>query len=282
MNNENRWENKLSERVRDFQHTKPLDESKMQAFFDKKDQEDQGEHYEVKNPTSFRWIKVAASIVLLFVAGWGILSLNEVTVDTGAGQLAETTLPDGSLIKLSYESEVSFNKLSWFFSRDVQLIGQSYFEVEKGSKFSVISNHGTTSVLGTKFSVRTLSYTYEVKCFEGRVAVNSGQESRELTQGEGVLIDKEMAPQDLTFTSSEPDWMRDEMTFNNSRLALVFSEMERVFDIEFVGDSEVKNEIYSGFFPTNNLDLALKLVLEPFEITYEKNGRKVEIKEKEK
>lgn len=62
------------------------------------------------------------------------------------------TLPDGSVVRLNSVSRLSYKPLGWYFSRSAELSGEAFFEVEKGSKFTIYSMLGSTSVLGTSFN----------------------------------------------------------------------------------------------------------------------------------
>jgi transmembrane sensor len=117
-------------------------------------------------------LAVAASIILL--AGiFSILRFYTTTVYSPAGQHLSHVLPDGSIVKLNAESEITYKPLWWRFVREVEFEGEAYFEVEKGKKFSVASSMGTTEVLGTSFNIYSRGEEYNVTCITGQVMVIS-------------------------------------------------------------------------------------------------------------
>ena len=97
---------------------------------------------------SWMW-KIAASIVLLLVAGWTFYQMQHVEVRTQRAMQITHILPDGSSAELNAGSTIEYNKLTWKLSRNLKLDGEAFFEVEKGRSFSVSSTQGTTRISGS-------------------------------------------------------------------------------------------------------------------------------------
>ncbi len=93
-------------------------------------------------------------------------------------------LSDGSQVKLFPNSimDVDYGK----GERIVRLDGEGFFNVEKGVPFNVITPNGQVSVLGTSFNVNSRKSGIDVKCFTGKVKVETSSNSATLTKGEGV------------------------------------------------------------------------------------------------
>ena len=79
------------------------------------------------------------------------------------------TLPDNSIVTLRGGSELSYAPYWWFADRSLQFEGEAFFDVEKGSSFTVQSDNGVTQVLGTSFSIYANDENYEVFCKTGKV-----------------------------------------------------------------------------------------------------------------
>jgi len=58
-------------------------------------------------------------------------------------------------VVLNSKSTISFNKTDWKNNRQLTLDGEAYFKVEKGSTFTVNTNNGSVTVLGTQFNVNS-------------------------------------------------------------------------------------------------------------------------------
>lgn len=267
------WSKKVGDKLKGYNYDRPFDEGKMQAFFDKREED--------ANPSkspSRKWIMMAAAVSFLILATWGVHFSNGVTKTTQAGEIASVSLPDGSQVDLGYDSEISFNKLTWSWNRNVQLDGEAYFEVEKGSTFSVVSKNGITSVLGTKFNVYSRENGYTVECFEGRVKVDSGDQSIELAEDEGVDFTKRKKPTRYSVKRKTPDWKEGELYFSDEDISSVLIELERVYGVRIDGREKINSQKYSGYFPTDDLEMALRLVFEPVDVQYELNDKVVTIK----
>mgnify|MGYP000523752318 CR=1 FL=1 len=46
-------------------------------------------------------------------------------------------LPDGSKVKLMGNSSLSYNRVTWFWERKLQLLGKALFKVTPGKTFTV-------------------------------------------------------------------------------------------------------------------------------------------------
>lgn len=114
---------------------------------------------------------IAAVFVLILVSGIAYVS-SHVTVKTGLS--AKTwELPCGSNVVLGINSEITYNRLQWLYSRQVALIGSGRFSVTKGSEFKVQTRLADIQVLGTIFDVNETANgeLLGVFCEEGSVKV---------------------------------------------------------------------------------------------------------------
>ncbi|HEY9125317.1 MAG TPA: FecR domain-containing protein, partial [Bacteroidales bacterium] len=115
---------------------------------------------------------IAASIALFIGLWFGFEQWNHAKYSTSSGKTLTFELPDGSQVILNAESQVNWNKFRWKYSRIVILKGEALFKVNKGSRFEVQTSQNKVSVMGTKFNVFSRPGYFEVKCYEGKVAVD--------------------------------------------------------------------------------------------------------------
>ena len=102
-----------------------------------------------------RWsIGIAASIVFLFGL-FSILGNNDIIYETNFGETKTITLLDDSQVILNSKSTIVFNENDWKKGRQLTLDGEAYFKVEKGNTFTVNTNNGSVTVLGTQFNVNS-------------------------------------------------------------------------------------------------------------------------------
>jgi len=211
------------------------------------------------------WAYAAAAAVVLF---FGYSFFFQKT--SFQAQLAEQTsfnLPDGSEVLLNAGSEITFNSFNWNNNRTLNLTGEAYFKVKKGSKFTVVTKKGTVAVLGTQFTVNSRKGFYNVTCFEGKVKVTSGKLSQLLTSGNAITIqDNSVVP--YTTTETVPSWTTQESSFNEVAIYQVITELERQYNITILGKEHLKPAYFSGRFSHTNLQQALTTVFDTMEIRY--------------
>ncbi|HCY39930.1 MAG TPA: iron dicitrate transport regulator FecR [Prolixibacteraceae bacterium] len=206
-----------------------------------------------------KWV-VAASIVILFSIG-SFLRFYTTTIENPAGQHLEAMLPDQSKVNLNAQSSISYNPYWWKISRKVTLEGEAFFEVQKGKKFTVVSEKGTTQVMGTSFNIFAREEIYKVTCITGTVKVRSllGYEaiikpnSKAEINGQGgidVLTNIETFP--------EISWKKNIFLFTASPIYAVFTEIERQYGVKI--DTKINDEsLYTGNF---NKDQNVEDILE--------------------
>ena len=153
------------------------------------------------------WYAAAASVAIL-IGAVAIFNTTK-TYTTSYGEQLAFNLPDGSKIQLNAGSKISHKRFFWNSNRTLELDGEAYFEVEKGEKFSVNTDYGTVSVLGTKFNVKSRTKTFEVNCFEGAVRFDKKdtKEYKVLYQNDRItLTNKEEITEEKTH-EDVPSWM---------------------------------------------------------------------------
>lgn len=220
--------------------------------------------------------RVAATIVVFLGLFFG-LSTYKTNAHTGIAETESITLPDNSKITLNTVSIVSYNPLFWFKNRSVTLDGEAFFEVEKGSSFSVETKLGTVTVTGTKFLVKQRVDVLEVACYEGSVVVKTPLEEQSLVAGEKFLIYKNNA--NLTQTSNfRPTWIDQYSQFDTTPISMVLSEFERQYDVKFKLINVESETLFTGQFSHVNLNEALKSITIPLGYTFEINAKIITIK----
>lgn len=222
-----------------------------------------------------QWVyAAAASVAMLF--GLFYFWNTDTVYETQIGQQLTVVLPDHSQVVLNAKSSLSLDEDEWKEGkRNLKLEGEGYFKVEKGSKFTVESDQGEVSVLGTQFNVKTSSNYFEVRCFEGKVKVIHQNENRLLTQGMGYRKMEQSKSEDLNFDTVVPSWIAGETTFKETPLKIVFEELEKLYPISISLENVDETKLYSGSFSNTNVKIALLTVCMPLELECEFNGKNV-------
>jgi ferric-dicitrate binding protein FerR (iron transport regulator) len=219
------------------------------------------------------WIAAAAAIVLLVATGLVMRYYSTGVVTLPTQQLTQT-LPDGSSVTLNAGSEMRWNPLWWRFSRQVAFSGEAYFEVKPGSRFNVISDKGTTSVLGTSFNIFARDKDYRVVCLTGKVKVTSP--SREeviltpeyqavIVPGGSISVTRQTNPENAT------SWTAGRFSFASEPLRSVLDEIERQYGIVIRMESP-GDRLYTGYFSREkSAGEVIGLVCKPFGLTFAEN-----------
>lgn len=202
-------------------------------------------------------------------------------VAASKGQHFEYTLPDGSEIKVNADSKITFSASRFTKKRELELVGEAFFSVQKGKLFVVKTPVGTVEVLGTTLNVFARGNEFNVSCMTGKVKVTVGDQSVTILPGEKVVWDHGVLQKmTLPLGESEASWVKGQFSFDSIPLISIFEEIERQFNVS-ISAQGIEGRFYTGSFTNNKLAEALEMVCLPMDLDYEiKNGNKVSIKPK--
>ncbi|AXT52684.1 DUF4974 domain-containing protein [Aquimarina sp. BL5] len=220
------------------------------------------------------WLYTAAAVIVILI-GLRTVFFTTTEVYTEMAETKTLTLPDNSLVTLNADSSVEYDKKSFEKNRIIHLKGEAFFDVAKGSSFTVQTKNGDITVLGTEFNVYSRNKLLEVDCFEGKVKVTNSKQAIILTPGKSVRSNIEGVLDSKEIKESKPNWMSGKSTFSQVTLKHLIEELERQYDVQITTNSNVDlNRLFSGFFVHNDLDKALKTCFDPMNIKYILNSPK--------
>jgi transmembrane sensor len=249
-----------------------------------------------KNTTSpvvrypyFRWMAVAASVLLVVGLSWQFILKKQKTSITSAvtapiaknisnntPQKKALTLSDGSTVELSPNSTLAYPESFNSLKRDVILSGEANFNIAKNlaKPFSVSINPVLITVLGTRFTVGSYKANNVTKVilYDGRVMVkiidSSFQDKTEyyLTPGD-VFIYKKLNKNISNDSSSarilhlEKD-KDDCYVFNNYPLDVVFDQLQIIYNTKIIyNKADLGNRSFIGKIDKkDSLDHILKSI----------------------
>ena len=230
---------------------------------------------------STHWVKplmrVAAILAICFSLYYYTTTL-DTTITTEFAQKTTIELPDASSVSLNAKSLLAFNKNSWKNEREVTLEGEAFFKVAKGSSFHVLTKSGTVKVYGTQFNVKQRDNYFEVICYEGLVGVTYNSQEIKLKPGDSFLIidGKQIAKEKEKRTT--PSWLNNESTFKSLPYKEVIAEFERQYQVDITLLNIDTNQLFTGSFAHNNLEVALKAITLPLHVTYSKTNHTIILK----
>ncbi|HAA21067.1 MAG TPA: hypothetical protein DCP28_20760, partial [Cytophagales bacterium] len=160
----------------------------------------------------------------------------------------------------------------WEEERHLTLEGEAFFEVEKGSSFVVETEAGNVSVLGTSFNVRQRAAALEVVCYTGKVGVSVDETEEVLTPGWEVRFEKgELVRRQNLELAEEPTWLSGTTPLEDVPLGEALEELVNVYGIELEYNDQLDSLRIRTTIPHDNLDNALKLILDAVDLRYDYN-----------
>jgi len=185
-----------------------------------------------------------------------------VSIYADRGSQKELILADGTIITINAESSLKYSRDYNKESRMVNLFGEGFFQVEKGtSPFIVNTRNGSVTVLGTKFNVNSRNDVIEVVVNEGAVSfkpIDEKKQSQNVIVRKGYYIDNQTLSPQVIPHSEYPGWIHNKLILNKTNLETVCNQIERKFDVNIVLDSNQLNSIsITGVIDAKELDEVL-------------------------
>jgi len=230
---------------------------------------------------SQNWVRAAlriAAVVVICFSVYYSLTLDTTVSTLAANKETNIELPDASTVSLNALSSVTFNRHNWRKNRSVELEGEAFFKVAKGSKFEVKTEAGTVTVLGTQFNIKQRNNYFEVICYEGKVGVTYHNQETTLLAGDSFLmIDGKLIAKEKEKLAT-PSWLNNESQFISLPYNIVLDEFERQFNVTIDPTNIDVTQLFTGGFSHNNMDLALQAITLPLHVTYSKTKNTITLK----
>lgn len=220
---------------------------------------------------SFSWGVAAMFLLLLGIGGY---YYSEKKIVTEASAMAYE-LPDGSNVQIMANSRLTYNRLTWLWERKLQLFGKASFDVTKGKTFTVRTEAGEVTVLGTKFLIDQKGKKMFVNCEEGSVKVETAVGKRTLVAGESVRCDENrIVP---VMKPVEPEFP-EVLGYEDDPLVNVVADIEHIFKVTVVGHEKCDGLTYNGTVLTRDLNTTLEKVFGSCGISYQLRGNEIILK----
>lgn len=216
------------------------------------------------------------------------------------GVTYRVTLPDGSTVKINSGTTLSYPVHFAADRREVKLEGEAYFEVTKNPRrpFLVHAGNLTVRVLGTAFNVKAYKddQNVETTLIHGRIQVvmdDAPDRKILLSPNEKLTVSKRFSNtkaahlpgalpyklQTIATTATDINeiaWLDRKVAFTNESFGEVAKVIERKYNVKLVFQQEqLKNELITGVFETENLLRALHLLQMITDFDYELKGDKI-------
>ena len=238
------------------------------------------------------WLRAAAIILVLVTIGgtlWWINRPNPTIPASGmtagipivyqveAGNAAQKfLLEDGTAVWLNADSRLEIMPTFGDSLREVSLVGEAFFEVERDTLKPFIIRSGSlyTQVLGTSFNVSAYeNEAYRVAVETGKVRVANESTKQILLQANQQV---HISPNGSRWYESETlahrisSWRDGVIWFDNSSLETIVPKFERRFNVKFrFKDNQTPGCILGGKISTSEISGLLFALNEIHNIEYE-------------
>jgi transmembrane sensor len=232
-------------------------------------------------------MKIAAAILIL--AGLGTAAIyigntdalsKKIIVATG-GDLKnnKVSLPDGSIIYLNHNTEMTYLANFGKKSRKVTLSGEAFFEIaaDASKPFTIDAGKASVRVIGTSFNVITDNIDSAVEVFvrTGKVMLSDNSGDRDLMLEPGYIgtMNSSHAEKTLNKDTNYLAWKNGMLHYEGQTLDIVFNDLKRVFNMEIIADDpSILSNTWTAPIDIQSQDTIIRLICTSFNLSYSKDG----------
>lgn len=236
--------------------------------------------------SSFQWLRIAASIVLISTLGWlGYSYFENKSANTliqihASNTTINDTLPDGTTVTLNKNSSLSYSSEFRGKIRPVTLKGEAFFNVapDKTKPFIITINDVTVQVVGTSFNVKNKNGKTTVDVETGIVKVSKNKNQVELRHGEKVVI-ADLQSQLLKSISKGKlyNYYRNkELVCDETPLQELVDALNEIYDVDIIiKKTALQKKPITTVFKDQSLDEILEVIQETFMIEIERKDNQI-------
>ncbi len=222
----------------------------------------------VKKLSFLKYTYRVAAMLAIVVSTFYFISNKDTVYSTNLAEKTSFELPDNSEVTLNADSEISYKTKNWENSRLLNLKGEAFFSVTKGSKFTVNTDLGKVQVLGTQFNVIVRDSYFEVHCFEGLVSATYKNKTIKVQAGTAFKVLNTTTEFIENNKRLNPSWILNESSFESMPYQYVVREVERQYDITIEYNNSLNEILFTGNFTHTNLEMALQAISIPLNLKY--------------
>ncbi len=235
-----------------------------------------------------RWVAGLAAVAVLAAGGWWWTRQKEQPVANRVAAARKPVavlkkktihLPDGSSVVLNTSSRLDYTK-----PREVTLIGEGYFDIQKapGQPFLVHTGKLTTRVLGTTFNIRAYpgDKSIQITVTRGRVQVltaNGSLGTLRANQQIEYILGTEKARQQTVDPEPVVAWKPQEIFYDNKSMEEVAKDLEKRYNVtlSFTNPAIKECRVTATFSTEDALEEVLQVLCAVTQDTYTINGSSI-------
>ncbi|MGE5354105.1 MAG: FecR family protein [Acidobacteriota bacterium] len=200
------------------------------------------------------------------------------------GERSTVLLADGTIVYLNSNSRLLYPKTFSGPKREVEILGEAYFDVahNRQQPFIVKTGETYTEVVGTEFDLKYRSNRLSLVVTQGKVkAYKAPDNSVSVPKGEMVSYN----PANGFSTPVKVDvhrytaWRNNKLSFVHAPLMEVMNEIENFYNVQVVYKNKfIKNKTLTGIFDSDSLDNILSMVSLTMEMDVKREGKLIVVR----
>ncbi|HRQ52028.1 MAG TPA: FecR family protein, partial [Agriterribacter sp.] len=187
------------------------------------------------------------------------------TLTTPRGGQYKITLADGTRVRLNAASSIRFPTAFSGAKREVTIIGQAYFEVQKnpGKPFIVNAGLSKIEVLGTHFDVKAYTDEQQISAtlVEGAIRFSSGNVQKVLKPDQQAKLNTLSGSISISDVNADNEiaWIRGQIYMNGTSLGDLMKQISRWYNVDVEIKAKLPQRQFQGVLHRNvNLSYVLE------------------------
>lgn len=213
-----------------------------------------------------RYFVSAAAALVIIMTATSLLYVKSFSSEVG--QMRIVHLPDGSTAELSAGTTISIRPILWPLIPRVEMDGEAYFSGKHTKGFTVNTEKGNITVIGTSFNVNAID-NLSVACLEGKIKVSNDKSTVVLTANQQATEENgQMKIARIEDAESVTGWTKGIFSFNNEPLKDVLLDVERYYGVKVSVSDNIDTLRYTGRFTRDRYpEEVLSIISQTYGIT---------------
>ncbi len=187
---------------------------------------------------------------------------DDVTLYTAYGCTSMATLPDSTVVWLNANSTLRYSPNMDGDSRNVDLRGEAYFDVQADAAhpFNVHTPYITVTATGTEFNVNAYDSDASVTLAEGKVNVEADGKEQLLLPGEHLSVrDGRTSISNNIDLDKYCAWRDGILIFDDDPLTDICRRLQQIYDVEFDIAPELNRQTFHMILKGENISEIIHL-----------------------
>jgi len=208
------------------------------------------------------------------------------TMSTAVGEASPypLVLADGTKVWLNSKSSIKFPTAFNGNKREVEIIGEAYFEVvhNASNPFTVKAGNQIVEDIGTAFNINSYGDEPNIKTtlVRGSAKVSANGIDKILVPGQHSLVTSQSIVLQDADSEAETAWINNKFIFHSLELHNAMRQLSRWYNIKVIYDYNPKNVLLGGRFSnTNDINKLLKAFEQTGAVKFKIEGHDVHVTE---